>query len=273
MKQYEKTSVPLIETVYESFTPIERSIADFFIHNTEKQNFSARQIASLLYVSEAALSRFAQKCGFKGYREFIFYYEQGLFEKEVFTDNYSKQILNTYQELLNKSYALADELQIERIVKFLEEKKRIYVYGRGSSGLAGQEMRLRFMSIGVNIEAITDSEVMLTNAVLVNEECAVIGISISGKTKEVINSLKAAKQKGAAVILVTSNLEKRYQEFCDEILLTAVKEHLENGRSVSPQFPILVMVDILYAHFMKTDNAHKEELFNYAQALVNGTLG
>ena len=70
--------IPLIESYYHTFTPLERTIADFFIHNTEEQDFSSRNISGLLYVSEASLSRFAQKCGFHGYREFIYEYKQSL---------------------------------------------------------------------------------------------------------------------------------------------------------------------------------------------------
>ena len=65
--------IPLIESYYHTFTPLERTIADFFIHNTEEQDFSSRNISGLLYVSEASLSRFAQKCGFHGYKKHLFY--------------------------------------------------------------------------------------------------------------------------------------------------------------------------------------------------------
>lgn len=53
--------------------------------------------------------------------------------------------------------ALLDKAQITRITNLLVSKSRVYVYGRGSSGLVAQEMKLRFMRIGLNIEAVTDS--------------------------------------------------------------------------------------------------------------------
>ena len=34
--------IPLIESYYHTFTPLERTIGDFFIHNTEEQDFSSR---------------------------------------------------------------------------------------------------------------------------------------------------------------------------------------------------------------------------------------
>ena len=108
--------IPLIESYYHTFTPLERTIADFFIHNTEEQDFSSRNISGLLYVSEASLSRFAQKCGFHGYREFIYEYKQSLAPgPEENIPNFEVSEFNTYQELLNKSNALLDKAQITRI--------------------------------------------------------------------------------------------------------------------------------------------------------------
>lgn len=271
MANYEKNIIPQIEALYSSFSPIEKIIADFFIHNQKQLDFSAKHISALLYVSEPSLSRFAKKCGFKGYREFIFHYKDGLnADKSIpFTDSSTKQVLNTYQELLNKSYALVNETQLNRICEIFSTKKRIYVYGKGSSGLAGQEMKLRFMRIGVNIESISDNHVMKMNSVLLDETCAVIGISVSGKTPEVINSLKSAKAAGATVILMTSHIETQYEEFCDETILLALRENLENGKAISPQFPILVMLDIFYSHFLKYDTSRKETLHDYTLNVLN----
>ena len=176
MEHFEKSIIPVIESVYPSFTPLERTVADFFIHNTDESDLSARHVSELLYVSEASLSRFAKKCGYTGYREFVYRYQEGLNAALPGTDDHIKQVLNTYQELLNKSYSLADRAQIDPICHILTSKRRVYVYGLGSSGLSAQEMKLRFMLAGVDIEAITDIHIMKMNAVLLNESCAAIGI-------------------------------------------------------------------------------------------------
>lgn len=261
MKEYQKSIIPHVEALYDSFTPSEKTIADFFIHNTDEVDVSSKNLSKKLFVSEASISRFAKKCGFDGYREFIFVYKQS-FEKSTpnITNSYTKQVLNTYEELLNKSYTLIDEKQIQRVVDMISNKKRIYIYGRGSSGLVAQEMKLRLMRLGVNVEAISDSHIMKMNSVLMDNECLVIGISISGNTKEVINSLKEAHQRGSSIVLMTSKQDEEMYKYCDEILYVAVKEHLENGKAISPQFPVLVIVDIFYAHFLQSDRLRKEEL-------------
>ena len=269
MEHYEKSIIPLIESVYANLTPLEKTIADFFIHNREEMDFSSRNISQLLYVSEASLSRFSKKCGFKGYREFLFHYRQTFSSSdEPAADDQTKLVLNTYQELLNKTYSLVDIPQMERILKILTTKKRIYVYGRGSSGLAADEMRFRFMRIGLNIVSITDHDMMRMNTVVISNDCAVIGISVSGQTEAVINSLRESKKQGAATILMTSCKEREFQKFCDEVLLFAVKEHLENGKAISPQFPILVMLDLLYSRFLQSDKFRREALHEYTLNVI-----
>ena len=141
MEHFEKSIIPVIESVYPSFTPLERTVADFFIHNTDESDLSARHVSELLYVSEASLSRFAKKCGYTGYREFVYRYQEGLNATLPGTDDHIKQVLNTYQELLNKSYSLADRAQIDRICHIPTSKRRVYVYGLGSSGLSAQDMK------------------------------------------------------------------------------------------------------------------------------------
>ncbi|NCC43584.1 MAG: MurR/RpiR family transcriptional regulator, partial [Clostridia bacterium] len=186
MKYYKKTIVPLIESHYENLSAVEKNIADFFISNREKMDFSSKNISSMLFVSEASLSRFAKKCGYKGYREFVFHYRESFEEENQNITGQMRMVFDAYQELLNKSYNLVDENQLRRVVEMMSQKNRVFVYGRGSSGLAAQEMKIRFMRLGLDMDAIDDSDVMRMNAAVINEQCLVIGISISGKKEEVI---------------------------------------------------------------------------------------
>ena len=200
MAHFDKDVIPQIEAVYATLSPTEKVVADFFIHNRRRMDFGAPNIADILHVSLASLSRFAKKIGFAGYREFIYKYKEDLREDTAQTvpDQWSMQALSSYQELLDKSYALVNERQINALSDMLSTYQRIYVYGRGSSGLAAQEMQLRFMRIGSIITAITDSDVMMMNSVLLDDTCLVIAISISGKTPAVIKALRKAKESGAS---------------------------------------------------------------------------
>lgn len=262
MKEYEDSAIPIIESNYDNFTNVEKTIANFFITNKEKMDFSSKGISKYLFVSEASLSRFANKIGYKGYREFIYHYQKTFIEGEDKVDGYMEEVLNTYQELLNKSYNLIDNEQIKRVTKLLSAKKRIYVYGMGSSGLVAQEFGMRFMRLGLDVESITDTHMLAVNAARINSDCVVIGISISGATKEVLSALEKAKEKSAATILITSKNNSKYYNLFDELILVSVKENLEYGNIISPQFPVLILTDIIYASYIREDRIQREAVYD-----------
>ena len=271
MKYYVKSVVPMIESNYDNFTVVEKTIADFFIRNRKRMDFSAKSVAEMLYVSEASLSRFAKKCGYRGYREFVYQYEETFVEKQESMTGNTRMILNVYQELLNKTYNLVDELQIARIGRYLNQSDRVVVCGIGSSGLTAEEMEFRFMRIGVDIDSVKDADLMRMRAVFQDRESLVVGISISGEKEDVLYLLKESHRRGARTVLLTAKNKGIFEEFCDEIVLIPSLRHLNHGNVISPQFPVLVMLDIIYSYYVEQDKFAKELLHdNTLRALEEG---
>ena len=272
MKYYVKSVVPMIESNYDNFTVVEKTIADFIIRNRKRMDFSAKAVAEMLYVSEASLSRFAKKCGYRGYREFVYQYEETFVEKQESMTGNTRMILNVYQELLNKTYNLVDELQIARIGRYLNQSDRVVVCGIGSSGLTAEEMEFRFMRIGVDIDSVKDADLMRMRAVFQDRESLVVGISISGEKEDVLYLLKESHRRGARTVLLTAKNKGIFEEFCDEIVLIPSLRHLNHGNVISPQFPILVMLDIIYSYYVEQDKFAKEILHdNTLRALEEGS--
>lgn len=260
MEYYVKSVVPIIEANYDKFTNVERGIADFFIQNRKKMDFSAKAVAERLFISEASLSRFAKKCGYRGYREFVYQYEATFVEKQEFVAGNTRMVLNAYQELLNKSYSLVDEAQIARVVRYLNKAGHVVACGKGSSGLAANEMEIRFVRIGVHIDSILDTDQMRMRAVFQNSDSLVFGISISGETKDVLFLLREAHKRGARTVLLTANNREEFGEYCTEVMTMPSLRYLNYGNVISPQFPALVMLDILYSYYVESDKQKKEIL-------------
>ena len=260
MEYYAKSVIPVIESNYNKLTPAEKIIADFFIHNQKKMDFSSQHIAELLYTSKPTLSRFAQKIGYHGYKEFIYQYQETFVERdEKITDN-TRMVLSAYQELLNKTCNLVDEAQIGRITGYLNEAERVLVCGRGSSGLSAREMEIRFMRICVNIDSLTDSDLMRMSSVFQDRRSLVFGFSLSGEREEVIYLLREAHSRGAKTLLFTTNNQEKAEEYCSEVVLLPSLRHLNHGNVISPQFPILVMLDIIYAYYVEQNRYIREEM-------------
>lgn len=270
MLTLEKNSVPMIEAVYDNLTTCEKTIANYFkTVDATQTNLSAQVVSQTLFVSLASLTRFAKKCGYSGYRQFIFDFQEQQLSSNYFEHTLTKSVLYDYEELLKRTYALVNERQCEKVCQLLTQCQRVYIYGMGSSGVAAQEIKLRFMRLGLVCEAITDDHMLKMNRVLLDETCLVIGISISGKTQSVIASLQEAKHAGAKTILMTSKRNDYLETVCDELVLVAVLETLEQGNIISPQFPILVMVDIFYAFYVNTHRNKTHTIFNTTLDALN----
>ncbi len=276
MSYYQNETKQNISNSYESFTPVDKSIANFLLSNTERMDFSSKNIAKRLYVSEAALSRFSKKCGYKGYRELIYSYEKDLEleipveQNELNVGAFTKKIRSSYSSLLNETCSMLDEKQIQRIAALLDEKKRIFVYGQGSSGLVAKEFQLRFMRIGVPAEAITDAQMIQMNAALAEPDQLIIGISLSGCTEEVNNGVRLARKKGARVVYITANAQTPVRPFCDELVVTAYMKNLDTGTKISPQFLPLIILDVLYSYYFANDTYGKVKKYRQTLAAIRG---
>ena len=258
MEYYVKSVISIIESNYHKLTSAEKTVADFFNHNKQNTDFSSSQIAEWRYTSKATLSRFAKKIGYRGYQEFIYQYENTFEEKEEKITGNTKIVLNAYQEVLNKTYNLVDEAQIGRIVGYLNKADRVLVCGCGSSGLSAKEMEIRFMRIGIDVDSMTDSDMIKMASVFQNRRSLIFGFSISGEREEVTYLLREAYNKGAKTVLFTTNNGKKFSEYYSEVVALSSLRHLNYGNVISPQFPILIILDIIYAYYVEQNKYIRE---------------
>lgn len=270
MEYYVKSVVPMIESNYDNFTTVEKNIADFFIQNRKKMDLSGKAVAEKLFVSEASLSRFAKKCGYRGYREFVYQYEKTFVERNESITGNTRKVLNAYQELLNKTYSLMDEVQTGRIARYLNKAERVFVCGTGSSGFASAEMEMRFMRIGVDINSVKDTDIMRMQSVFRDKRSLIFGISISGEQEAVLYFLQESHKRGAKTVLITAHNKTEFDEFCDEVVLIPSLKHLNYGNVISPQFPVLVMIDIIYSCYVEQDKYQKETLHDHTLRALEG---
>ena len=256
----------IIESHLDKMTDLEQRIGHYFLDpNSIQEDLSSLQVAQTLHISQAALTRFAKKCGFKGYREFSFQYLQDLPKAKTEADNMqsslSRQVLNNYNQIHQQTKELIDEEKLKRVAQIIEEADRVYFFGTGSSGLVARDMKLRFMRLGVVCEALTDQDGFAWTTSILDKNCLVIGFSLSGQTQSIIDSLIDAKNMGAKTILVTGQPEKIQEDFT-EVVPVALQSKPEFILRISAQFPMLLMIDLIYAFFLEINREKKERIFN-----------
>ena len=255
----------IIDLHFEELTELEQEIARYFLQvDTIVDDLSSQQVTQKLHVSQAALTRFAKKCGFTGYREFVFQYQHQANKQDTHSHKHSpltKRVLRSYSNLREQTQDLIDEAQLERVAQLIEDAERVYFFGTGSSGLIAREMKLRFMRLGVVCEALTDQDGFAWTTSIMDENCLVLGFSLSGTTQSVLDSLLDAKEMGAKTILFTSAPNKNSQAYTETVL---VASHSQSSyiQRISAQLPMLILIDLIYAYFLEINRDSKEKIFN-----------
>ena len=118
-------------------TDMERDIAQYFLSSEARQHsLSSSRVTELLHVSKAALTRFSQKCGFSGYREFVYHFnEETKNQKQVQEhDELTLSVLQRYHHISNVTESLVKDSQLDRVAELIDQVDRVYFFGIGSSG-------------------------------------------------------------------------------------------------------------------------------------------
>ena len=255
----------LIDSHFEEMTDLEQEIARYFLQaETIADDLSSQQVTQKLHISQAALTRFSKKCGFTGYREFIFQYQHQSKKQDTHSHKHSpltKRVLRSYSNMREQTQDLIDEAQLERIAQLIEDAERVYFFGTGSSGLVAREMKLRFMRLGVVCEALTDQDGFAWTTSIMHENCLVLGFSLSGSTPSILDSLLDAKEMGAKTVLFTSVPNKDSQPYTETVLV-ATHSQPSYIQRISAQLPMLFFIDLIYAYFLEINRESKEKIFN-----------
>ncbi|VTY32674.1 HTH-type transcriptional regulator RpiR [Streptococcus parasanguinis] len=245
-------------------TDMERDIARYFLSSEARQHsLSSSRVTKLLHVSKAALTRFSQKCGFTGYREFVYHFNEEAKEQqhEEEHDELTLSVLQRYHHVSNVTENFVKDPQLEHVADLIDQADRVYYFGIGSSSLVAREMKVRLMRLGVAGEVVTDQDGFTWTTSILDSSCLVLGFSLSGKTNAITDSLVKAKENGAKTVLVTANPACVHHDFTEVVPAAPLPSNTYIDR-ISAVLPLLIVVDLIYAHFLSKNRDEKETVFN-----------
>ena len=258
---YQNETKQNIEKNFEDMTLLEKSIGEFFIKNKSVRDFSSKGISGLLYVSEASLHRFAKKCGYKGYREFIFSYEKdienernnGTDEKKV--NQLTIKLKAAYTTLVEENFGLIKDNQIRKIATLLNSGKRVILTGSETENAVFEEYKLKYLKLGIDINTVTKKEFLEPSVDLLNKDSLVIVCDISGENDNLKTVVQKAKVKEADIVLITANEACEYADLCNEVIKVSYPKGLANV--ISMQIVILMTMDVIYSYCSANKNYFK----------------
>ena len=68
----------------------------------------------------------------------------------------------------------------------------------------------------------------------------------------------------------TANPDVEIAKLCDEVVRVAYLKNMDLGTKISPQFSILVIIDILYAYYIDNDSYTKSQKYRDTLSALKG---
>ncbi|RWZ54437.1 MurR/RpiR family transcriptional regulator [Halobacillus fulvus] len=248
-KLLEGSLLSVIRSYYPSLTKSEQKVADTVLEDIESVLYcSVTDLADKAGVGETTALRFCRKLGFKGYQEFKLTLAKTLSndsKEEVPEAGIQHTIAKNTKAVIDETVKMVDEDMLDSCIQSIEQARYVHFYGVGTSGLTALDAKNRLLRIGRQSDAIIDPHIQAMDAATLGKGDVVVGISLSGSTKDTLDSLEIAKENGATVIAITYYARSPITKIADYVLLSGGKESPLEGGSLAAKISQLFVIDLL----------------------------
>lgn len=161
---------------------------------------------------------------------------------------------------------------LSAINMIVECNGKLITTGLGKAGHAAKKSASSFCSLGIPSSFLHPSEASHGDSGLLGSEDVILAFSTSGKTREVIETLRFAKKNVKAVIAITSHSDATIRRYAD-VVLDMGKIQEAGYLSMAPTTSILIMLVI--SDLLATTVAESKEfgLKDFAEHHHGGYLG
>jgi DNA-binding MurR/RpiR family transcriptional regulator len=230
-----------IHDLYEDLTKSQKIIAEYVVDNFDSIPFkSVHQVKEATSASVASVVRFAQKVGFKGFLELrdeiAKALETRIKKNEIFSliddsKKKNKDLLSSIakQEIdnINETVNLIERQNFKSAIELIISSKKVYTLGLGISYLLSEILAYQLNQVAVNAINLTHNQLSFMEQILfANREELLVAFSFPPYSKETINSVKFAKERGLKVISITNKTSAPISRFSDVQLNVSSKNML-----------------------------------------------
>jgi RpiR family transcriptional regulator, carbohydrate utilization regulator len=264
------------------FSKAEEKIARYILNHAELiPNMTTKELAEKAEVSEASVIRFSKSIGIGSFKAFKIALAQELAvaDKEYISDfsivhkkdspyDLFQKVVHVNKRAIELLASSLDKKELERAVNVLKEARRVLFFGVGGSAIAAVDGLYKFTKLGFQTEFNHDFHYMLSLIPYLSEKDVFVAISMSGKTKDVMELVRFAKKKGATVIAITNiNKSPLYKQADIRLATPTVEKDFRSG-SITSRMTQLTVIDTLYISLFNTIGKHVLEQYQEAREEV-----
>ena len=207
-----------MEGLYVSLGRAERRLADYiFAHAQDVTGTSIHVLQEESRVAYATIIRFCKKAGYRGYKSFkksLAYdlkHEKRSLTGPIATSIQGKESLDTIIDktfensytILEETRSMLDAASMYVVVENFLSAGEIYFIGTGMSGVSARYASARFFRLGLPCSAESDATLYKIKSSLLNPGDMLFAISSSGRSLNVVDAARIARDSGAIVVALT----------------------------------------------------------------------
>ncbi|MBR9903709.1 MULTISPECIES: MurR/RpiR family transcriptional regulator [Halomonadaceae] len=233
----------------------ERKVANVILEDpTVATSLSIASLAQAASVSEPTVNRFCRNFGAKGYPDFKIKLAQSLaggtpyvtraVEPGDSATQYTHKIFGATIAALDQAQREIDMGAVERMVDYLTQAKQIHIFGLGASGAVAQDAQHKFFRFNLPVMAYIDVLMQRMVAAACHTGDVVVIISYTGRTRELVDIARLARDAGAVVLGITAPNSPLASE-CTATLDVATPEDTDHYMPMTSRVIQLTLIDAL----------------------------
>ncbi|MGY8868809.1 MAG: transcriptional regulator HexR [Pseudomonadales bacterium] len=233
----------------------EQKVADFVLaHPQEVIHMRIVDLASEANVSEPTVVRFCRALHYDGFQDFKLTLAQGLASNPNFEqfaldskDTVSEFKQKIFDSMIGNLIDIRDKLDaetLENAIDALVKAKRIEFYGFGASAAVCSDAQHKFYRLQISAAAYSDPHMQTISAVSMSAGDVVVAVSQTGRTKDLLHTVKLVKESGATVISLCPG-NTLLADLADIAIHIDVEEDKDLSTLMSSRVLHLVVIDVL----------------------------
>lgn len=228
-----------------SFTKKEKIIYELILKNTDEiSRKSVTEIAEFMNVSQATITRFCQKLGYKGYNDFKFNVYR--YQKQSTIDQSNSNIFETYSKLILNLQSVIDNDKLRALALDISKAKNIIVLGVHKSELPARLLTINLHKLSKHATFIPLSELQDLEY-FVEKDDLVVMFSVKGESMRPYTN-ELIKRKAARFAMITMNDKNPMKEKFKHFIWLPFIDRENSPVYVENQVFFIIYVDILTSY-------------------------
>ncbi|MGL5433972.1 MAG: MurR/RpiR family transcriptional regulator [Lachnospiraceae bacterium] len=266
---------------YDSYFEAEKKIADCIIERKEDViDMTVAELAAASGTSDATVSRFCRRCGFKGFLHLKMTLAKEVMEEQgkgiqISNDIDRGDIAQSLQNILaNKVAELTQTVSminpelLETILALLERAKTVQVVAVGNTVPVALDFSFKLNQIGIPSVSGTIWETQMAYTLNQNKDDVIVIISNSGTSKRLLALIQGAQENGIPIVAITNRPESPVAQQADYHLTTATREKLLLGEFCFSRVSATMVAELLYLFLAVSKNGAYDAVRRHEVAIA-----